>query len=247
MPPISASPTSLASCGCRVSLAGTRCSTSPASWMSGKLTLHRVRRVQRMRRHYDEDRWLGQPYYPVLIVEKDTMEPVCKPMARRWQMPFASSRGYSSLKLQHDVAEMLNAPSRQDRATSHHLFRVRPRSIGLDLQRAWQEAMDNFGVCCRLVRIGSDARTGGTRPRPRPPRHRGQGQRQPLRRLSLTIRRPLLGNRRSAACRHRAGHRRRHPVMARCQAVEAARRRDRARQRASVASEPERAPAGSLS
>ena len=24
--------------------------------------------------------------------------------AQRWQMPFASSRGYSSLKLQHDVA-----------------------------------------------------------------------------------------------------------------------------------------------
>jgi hypothetical protein len=31
------------------------------------------------------------------------MEPVCQPMAQRWQMPFASSRGYSSLKLQHDV------------------------------------------------------------------------------------------------------------------------------------------------
>jgi hypothetical protein len=32
------------------------------------------------------------------------MEPVCQPMASRWQMPFASSRGYGSLKLQHDVA-----------------------------------------------------------------------------------------------------------------------------------------------
>jgi hypothetical protein len=60
-----------------------------------------------MRRHYQEDRWLGQKFYPILIVEKDTMEPVCQAMARRWQMPFASSRGYSSLKLQHDVAEML--------------------------------------------------------------------------------------------------------------------------------------------
>jgi hypothetical protein len=60
-----------------------------------------------MRRRYTEDRWLGQPAYPVLIVEKDTLEPVCKPMAYAWQMPFASSRGYSSLTLQHDVAEML--------------------------------------------------------------------------------------------------------------------------------------------
>ena len=60
-----------------------------------------------MRSSYDEDRWLGQPVFPILIVEKDTMEPVCKPMASRWQMPFASSRGYGSLPLQHDVAEML--------------------------------------------------------------------------------------------------------------------------------------------
>ena len=35
------------------------------------------------------------------------MEPVCQPMASRWQMPFASSRGYGSLKLQHDVAKLL--------------------------------------------------------------------------------------------------------------------------------------------
>jgi hypothetical protein len=34
-----------------------------------------------MRRTYDEDRWLGQLFYPILIVEKDTMEPVCKPLA----------------------------------------------------------------------------------------------------------------------------------------------------------------------
>jgi hypothetical protein len=61
-----------------------------------------------MRRHYQEDKWLGQPFYPILIVEKGTMEPVCKPMARRWQMPFASLRGYGSLTLQHDVAKMLH-------------------------------------------------------------------------------------------------------------------------------------------
>jgi hypothetical protein len=59
------------------------------------------------RRLYDEDRWLGQKYFPLLVVEKDTMEPVCKPMAERSQMPFASSRGYGSLKLQYDVAEMI--------------------------------------------------------------------------------------------------------------------------------------------
>ena len=59
------------------------------------------------RRRYDEDRWLGQKWFPVLVVEKDTIEPTARPIAMRWQMPFASSRGYSSLKLQHDIAEML--------------------------------------------------------------------------------------------------------------------------------------------
>jgi hypothetical protein len=42
------------------------------------------------RRFYTEDRWLGQEMFPILIVEKDTLEPVCKPIVQRWQMPFAS-------------------------------------------------------------------------------------------------------------------------------------------------------------
>jgi hypothetical protein len=60
-----------------------------------------------MRQRYDKDRWLGQDFYPVLIAEKDTLAPVLQPVAQAWQMPFTSSRGYASLKLQHDVAETL--------------------------------------------------------------------------------------------------------------------------------------------
>jgi hypothetical protein len=60
-----------------------------------------------MRRAYDEDCWMGQPYFPILLVEKDTIEPIARPIASRWRMPFASSRGYGSLTLQHDVAELL--------------------------------------------------------------------------------------------------------------------------------------------
>src|SRR5262249_12882261 len=80
--------------------------------------------------------------------------PVCRPMAMRWQMPFASSRGYGSLKLQHDVAEML----------SHRLARTGQRPIvyfvsdldpsGLDLQRSWEEALESFGVRAVVIRIG---------------------------------------------------------------------------------------------
>jgi hypothetical protein len=119
-----------------------------------------------MRRIYDEDRWLGQPYYPIFIVEKDTMEPVCKPMARRWQMPFASSRGYSSLTLQHDVAELLKRryaqiaemlKRRHDQTGQTAIIYIVTDldASGLDLQRAWQQAMQDFGISwhCRFVRI----------------------------------------------------------------------------------------------
>jgi len=107
-----------------------------------------------MRRSYDEDRWMGQTWFPILIVEKDTMEPVCKPMASRWQMPFASSRGYSSLRLQHDVAKLL----RERRARTGQFGRIYFVSdhdpSGLDLQRAWEEALANFGAIATFVRVG---------------------------------------------------------------------------------------------
>jgi hypothetical protein len=119
-----------------------------------------------MRRRYDEDRWLGQKYFPVLVVEKDTLEPICRPIAFSWRMPFASSRGYSSLKLQHDVAKMLI--SRRAKTLARDLANRFAQSgqiaviyflsdldpSGLDLQRAWEEALQNFGVVCRFVRIG---------------------------------------------------------------------------------------------
>lgn len=108
-----------------------------------------------LRRHYAEDRWLGQPYYPILIVEKDAMEPVCKPIARRWQMPFASSRGYASLTLQHDVAEMLERRHAQTGQKIIIYFVSDLDPSGLDLQRAWEKAMDDFGIWyCQFVRIG---------------------------------------------------------------------------------------------
>ena len=110
-----------------------------------------------MRNIYDEDRWIGQPAFPILIVEKDTLEPICQPMARSWQMPFASSRGYSSLTLQHDVAEMLrNRHGRTgQRAIVYFISDLDPS--GLDLQRAWESALDDFETpIVAFERIGLD-------------------------------------------------------------------------------------------
>jgi hypothetical protein len=108
-----------------------------------------------LRRRYSEDRWLSQLYYPILVVEKDTMEPVAKPMARRWQMPFASSRGYGSLKLQHDIAELIRHRYAKFKQGSIIYFVSDLDPSGLDLQRAWQQAMDDFGVShlVQFVRI----------------------------------------------------------------------------------------------
>ena len=83
------------------------------------------------------------------------MEPVCQPMAQRWQMPFASSRGYSSLKLQHDVADMLNHPYARAGQWAIAYFISDLDPSGLDLQRAWEEALANFNVrIADFIRIG---------------------------------------------------------------------------------------------
>jgi hypothetical protein len=107
-----------------------------------------------LRDSYSEDRWLGQSRYPIFIVEKDTMVPVCEPIARRRQMPFASSRGYSSLRLQYDVAKMLKERWIKIGQTPLILFLSDLDPSGLDLQRAWQDAMRNFGVPVAFVRVG---------------------------------------------------------------------------------------------
>jgi hypothetical protein len=100
-----------------------------------------------MRERYTEDKWIGQPYYPILLVEKDTMEPICKPLARRWQIPFASSRGYASLTLEYDVAEILLRRQHQyptQRAMVLFISDLDPS--GLDLERRWKEVLADFDV-----------------------------------------------------------------------------------------------------
>jgi hypothetical protein len=95
-----------------------------------------------LRQYYDEDRWLGQRYFPVFVVEKDTLQPVCRPMAEGWQMKFASSRGYGSLTLQHDTAEKAGCLAsrfvqRRDswrRANRHRVDTAPARSIRLTLR-----------------------------------------------------------------------------------------------------------------
>jgi hypothetical protein len=69
-------------------------------------------------------------------------------------MPFASSRGYSSLKLQHDVAAMLNRHRAINKQPALIYFISDLDPSGLDLQRAWQDALGHFGVEDEVVRIG---------------------------------------------------------------------------------------------
>ena len=71
-----------------------------------------------------------------------------------WQMPFASSRGYSSLKLQYDVAQMLINRFAKTKQLARLYFISDLDPSGLDLQRAWEEALKNFGAPAQVIRIG---------------------------------------------------------------------------------------------
>jgi hypothetical protein len=82
------------------------------------------------------------------------MVPVCEPMAQRWQMKFASSRGYGSLTLQHDVARAILHRRAQHRGQYIVVFFISDHDpSGFDLQRAWEEALANLGVAVVFRRI----------------------------------------------------------------------------------------------
>jgi hypothetical protein len=108
---------------------------------------------EHMRQQYDEDRWDGQPFFPVLVVEKDTMEPVLRPVAMRWQIPFASSCGYGSLKLQHDLAAAIRERYARTKQGIIVFFVSDLDPSGLDLQRAWEEALGDFAAHVLFIRI----------------------------------------------------------------------------------------------
>jgi hypothetical protein len=91
--------------------------------------------------------------------------PLANPLAQRpkaaagcsddWQMPFASSRGYGSLTLQHDVAEMLGDRHAKTGQSAKVYFVSDLDPSGLDLQRSWEEALTNFDVHVdEFTRIG---------------------------------------------------------------------------------------------
>ena len=182
-----------------------------------------------MRRYYDEDRWIGQLRYPILIVEKDTLEPVCKPMAQSWQMPFASSRGYSSLTLQHDVADMLCRRYALTGQMTIVYFVSDLDPSGLDLQRAWEEALADFGApVARFIRIGltreqveelPDVLRDGIEVKPSDSRSKG---------YIAGVWRPLLGSRRAVRGHDRGGAGLQHSRLAQRRALECSRHGNRA-------------------
>jgi hypothetical protein len=66
------------------------------------------------------------------------------------QMPFVSSRGYSSLTLQHYVAQMLDRRWSLTRQMPIVYFVSDLDPSGLDLQRAWGKALQNLAVFARF-------------------------------------------------------------------------------------------------
>jgi hypothetical protein len=98
-------------------------------------------------------RHTGEPIKAADSLDEAKAEPVCRPMAMQWQMPFASSRGYSSLTLQHDIAQMLARRRAKTEQLPIVYFVSDLDPSGLDLQRAWDKALQNFAVFARFERL----------------------------------------------------------------------------------------------
>jgi len=108
--------------------------------------------------------------------------------AARWRphgkMPFASSRGYSSLTLQHDAAQMLNDRYARTEQTAIVYFVSDLDPSGLDLQPLVGRGAGQFRRPLhprphRPHPRSSARQYGHPRPAARASRHQGQEQRQP--------------------------------------------------------------------
>jgi hypothetical protein len=56
---------------------------------------------------YRIDKWEGQPYRPVVLIEKDALAGVIEPTCRTLDVAYLACRGYTSLSAMKDVGDRL--------------------------------------------------------------------------------------------------------------------------------------------
>jgi hypothetical protein len=74
---------------------------TPAHWTSA------AEIAEAAAKQYRVDHWADQPWHVEILVEKQALEGVLEPVAKRWDLPFTANKGYLSQSMVYQIAKRL--------------------------------------------------------------------------------------------------------------------------------------------
>jgi len=130
-----------------------------AGLLDWKHIVDRTRRLSGLRQHdnpadavtslsltYHIDMWKTQPAYVEAWVEKDAMVDILRQACNPWDVPYGSTRGYTSASAAHETAMRLRHEAMMHEDGVHIIHLSDHDPSGIDMARDLQERFDIFGV-----------------------------------------------------------------------------------------------------
>lgn len=92
---------------------------------------------------YRTDWWITQPYHVEVLVEKQALEGILEPVARRFGVPFTANKGYLSQSMMYQISKRLLKHDREGKETLL-LYLGDHDPSGLDMDRDIRDRLQVF-------------------------------------------------------------------------------------------------------
>lgn len=102
--------------------------------------------VKDLSRYYHIDMWENQPCYVEAWVEKDAMVDILRQACNPWDVPYGSTRGYTSSSACHETALRLEQESYSHEGGVHIIHLSDHDPSGIDMARDLQDRFELFRV-----------------------------------------------------------------------------------------------------
>lgn len=93
---------------------------------------------------YGRDLWRGQKNHVEVMVEKQALEGVLEPVAREFDVPFTSNKGYSSSSALFETGRRLAMKARKEGKRLHVIYLGDHDPSGIDMTRDVRERLELF-------------------------------------------------------------------------------------------------------
>lgn len=100
--------------------------------------------LQQLNDAYRRSKWVNQPRYVEVMVEKQALEGVLLPVCQRWEVPFTANKGYSSSSSLYERGKYLQSMRDLEHHEVHVLYAGDHDPSGIDMTRDVQERLEMF-------------------------------------------------------------------------------------------------------